>query len=59
MQEKMRQSKNREKSSNDELYWKIGHIKYRLLSTIGGNREMDQLYTTSQMSNNENEIFSH
>ena len=38
---------------------KIEHIKYRLLDTIGGNREMDQLYTTSQMSNNENEISWH
>ena len=29
-------------------------------STIGGNREMDQLYTTSQVKYNmENEIFSH
>ena len=25
--------------------------KYRLSSIIGGNREMDQLYTTSQVSN--------
>ena len=24
---------------------------YRLSSTIGGSREMDQLYTTSQVSN--------
>ena len=26
-------------------------IQNRLSSTIGGNREMDQLYTTSQLSN--------
>jgi len=27
------------------------YMPNRLLSTIGGNREMDQLYTTSQVSN--------
>ena len=27
------------------------YFAIRLSSTIGGNREMDQLYTTSQMSN--------
>ena len=32
----------------------------RLLGIIGGNREMDQSHTTSQVSNNkENKIFSH
>ena len=35
------------------------YFAIRLSSTIGGNREMDQLYTTSQVSNKKNKIFLH
>ena len=31
--------------------WYISNISNRLWSTIGGNRGIDQLYTTSQVSN--------
>ena len=31
----------------------------KLSSTIDGNREMDQLYTASQVYNKENELFLH
>ena len=34
-----------------DVEYKIQVKTNRLSSTIGGNREMDQLYTTSQVSN--------
>ena len=38
------------------LQWLMSN---RLSSTIGGNREMNHLYSTSQVYNKENEIVSH
>ena len=34
-----------------DIVWEIYIYPNRFSSTIGGNREMDQLYSTSQVSN--------